>query len=697
VPDGSGHVLVLDTGNNRVQEFDRDWNPVRVWGSAGSGNGEFASPMAMAMDGNGDILIADTGNDRIQRFTHDGQYLLSWGTHGSGVGQFISPSGVAVDRFGYVYVSDSGNSRIQKFDLSGNYLGSWGSHGSGPWQFDNPTAITTDPNGYGVVYVADPGNHRVSVFAYQPIPTPTPTLTTRVQPGDITSYATVTASSGDPAPAVDGNVTTYWVGGAGDWVDLGYPTPVSISTVKLLWHGGSGSGSGGFGVWYQTGSGDGSRWVYAGGSSSPLEGEEYVIQINSDQVTHIRLVNDSSTTPRGWWEVWLYGWLPWVIPTNTPTNTPTPTYTPTNTPTPTYTPTNTPTPTFTPTPTYTPTNTPTPTPTPTETPLATTTAAAFLSDDFSSTPLRSSWMPSLSNLTYSLQNADLSLTNINLSSRFGGKVYTTCHTIGDFDVQVDYSVLRWATSMHLALAALAIDGSNWFQIERSNIWGGVYVANIDGATPSVNTSDMTGTFRITRIGNVVTVYYNQSGIWKALASSTQGSTSYYLELMVWADVISSYGTGVFDNFQVNSGLVECPETALYDPHRGNNIAADGTPTAGTVNPSYPPTAAIDNNIATYTVIPTNSWWMLSFAQPRLIRAVDIGLAYKGSGEIYRFWVDSGDGTYKLAYTYTGSVNNMQTIAAWFQTPQLIKNLKIEVASSQPSANVGEIRVFEYLP
>jgi hypothetical protein len=42
-------------------------------------------------------------------------YLTQWGTPGSGDGQFCSPIGVAVGGSGSIYVADQGNHRIQKF------------------------------------------------------------------------------------------------------------------------------------------------------------------------------------------------------------------------------------------------------------------------------------------------------------------------------------------------------------------------------------------------------------------------------------------------------------------------------------------------------------------------------------------------------------------------------------------------------
>jgi DNA-binding beta-propeller fold protein YncE len=60
--------------------------------------------------------VADTGKHRIQKFDISGTGMTDvWGTYGTGDGQFDSPAGVAVDSEGKVYVADKGNHRIQEF------------------------------------------------------------------------------------------------------------------------------------------------------------------------------------------------------------------------------------------------------------------------------------------------------------------------------------------------------------------------------------------------------------------------------------------------------------------------------------------------------------------------------------------------------------------------------------------------------
>ena len=78
-----------------------------------------------------DDPAADYDHDHHRADDHDDPpactFVLTWGSFGSGNGQFESPVGVATDGSGNVYVADTGNNRIQKFDASGTFLTTWGS------------------------------------------------------------------------------------------------------------------------------------------------------------------------------------------------------------------------------------------------------------------------------------------------------------------------------------------------------------------------------------------------------------------------------------------------------------------------------------------------------------------------------------------------------------------------------------------
>lgn len=124
-----GSVYVVDMGNHRIQKFDTSTNVLpqllTKWGGGiGPGHasspqaqeaGQMRSPWGIAIDSHGDVYVADTGNQRVQKFDREGNYITQWGGFGNGEGQFNFPYGIAVDARGSVFVVDSGNTRVQQF------------------------------------------------------------------------------------------------------------------------------------------------------------------------------------------------------------------------------------------------------------------------------------------------------------------------------------------------------------------------------------------------------------------------------------------------------------------------------------------------------------------------------------------------------------------------------------------------------
>lgn len=172
-PGGMAHhptlnrFAVADTDNNRVQVFEFDPSTgaisnVLVFGSAGSGTGQFNKPSGIAIDSLGNIVVADTKNHRIQRFGSTGSYLGQFGTLGTLAGNLNEPADVAVDSNGVVYVADRGNHRLQGFDSLGTALWTLGGAGSGPGQFSLPNGVELGV--FGRIFVADTSNNRVQIF-----------------------------------------------------------------------------------------------------------------------------------------------------------------------------------------------------------------------------------------------------------------------------------------------------------------------------------------------------------------------------------------------------------------------------------------------------------------------------------------------------------------------------------------------------
>ena len=146
-----------------VTSFD-DANAVTesTFGSKGYGNGEFNSPLGVAVDSKDRIIVADTNNHRIQIFDSDGNFVSSFGSLGSGDGRFDSPSGVATDSNDRIIVADYDNHRVQIFDSDGNFVSSFDITHVGHNNFGTASDVAVDSNDR--IIVAEANNHRIQVF-----------------------------------------------------------------------------------------------------------------------------------------------------------------------------------------------------------------------------------------------------------------------------------------------------------------------------------------------------------------------------------------------------------------------------------------------------------------------------------------------------------------------------------------------------
>ena len=186
IPDGiavdlAGDVYVTDRENNRVQKFDSTGRLLAIWGrnggdgSLGLGAGEFNGPYAVATDGVGDVYVLDSRNNRVQKLSSTGRFLGMWGrnggdgSYGAGPGEFSDPRGIEVDRRGVVYVSDHGNNRIQVFTTAGRLLAIWGRNGgdgsAGTGNGEFHGPRSASTDRAGDVYVVEKFNHRVQKLA----------------------------------------------------------------------------------------------------------------------------------------------------------------------------------------------------------------------------------------------------------------------------------------------------------------------------------------------------------------------------------------------------------------------------------------------------------------------------------------------------------------------------------------------------
>ena len=154
-------IYVSDTGNQRVQVFDYDGNPLGKFGQPGRGKGNFRFPYGLAVDGQGQVYVADLYNGCISVFSPDGQFLRYFGEKDPSEEIIRGPAGMALvgDR---VYVTDVRRSQVLVFSLDGRLLREIGKPGTKPGQLQSPNAVAVSGNR---VYAVDTGNDRVEVFS----------------------------------------------------------------------------------------------------------------------------------------------------------------------------------------------------------------------------------------------------------------------------------------------------------------------------------------------------------------------------------------------------------------------------------------------------------------------------------------------------------------------------------------------------
>jgi DNA-binding beta-propeller fold protein YncE len=167
-PDGG--VFVVDTSNNRVQEFSPEGAFRGSFGGRGRDAGairrvimagRFFQPAGVAIGG-GRLFVVDAGNDRVMVHSRGGGFLRRIGHHGSRAGQWVQPWGAATSGDA-LYVVDQGNYRIQRWSLGGAFRGDWGRFGRKPGQFVTPYGVAVSPAG-DRVYVTDAIRRKVIMF-----------------------------------------------------------------------------------------------------------------------------------------------------------------------------------------------------------------------------------------------------------------------------------------------------------------------------------------------------------------------------------------------------------------------------------------------------------------------------------------------------------------------------------------------------
>lgn len=123
-----GRIWAASAVDNAFRILTPSGKLSETWGSSGSGNGQFnfsandAGGGAITFAPDGGFWVADSGNFRVQRFDKNRKFLGAWGRFGSGDGEFAFPNDISVDTVGSVFVADELRKVIQVFTSDGTYV-----------------------------------------------------------------------------------------------------------------------------------------------------------------------------------------------------------------------------------------------------------------------------------------------------------------------------------------------------------------------------------------------------------------------------------------------------------------------------------------------------------------------------------------------------------------------------------------------
>ena len=105
-----------DNEEHCMKVRDRNGNFRFKFGKQGGGDGKFNNPWCLSVNKSGHLMVCDTGNDRMQVYKLNGKFVGTFPTKGSDLGELKFPNAVAVLSNGRIIVSDISNDSIHMFE-----------------------------------------------------------------------------------------------------------------------------------------------------------------------------------------------------------------------------------------------------------------------------------------------------------------------------------------------------------------------------------------------------------------------------------------------------------------------------------------------------------------------------------------------------------------------------------------------------
>ena len=243
-----GRIWIPSAVDNAIRILRPDGKLSETWGPPASGPHHFnfnvgpdnAGALVFAPDGG--FFVLDSGNFRVERFDKDRKFISAWGRYGSGPGEFVGPTDIDIDQAGAIFVSDDRRHDIQVFTSDGTYRRSVAVGIAGPFISANGDGFVTtdrlqDGREAGIVEYKPDGSHgggydMTAVMADT-------TGITRDRQGDL--FIVGLTAAGDPSTLVrlsaEGSSLGVWdAGGLGVAVspagDIAYVLQPSNATIR---------------------------------------------------------------------------------------------------------------------------------------------------------------------------------------------------------------------------------------------------------------------------------------------------------------------------------------------------------------------------------------------------------------------------------------------------------------------------------
>jgi DNA-binding beta-propeller fold protein YncE len=157
-------LYVTEIKRGKVSVFDLTGKKLGEIGQPGLGPGQLRAPNAVTADAEGNVYVSDTGNQRIQIFDKTGKFvkMINGSPDGKGPSSFVNPRGIALDAQGNILIVSNLTHFIFGFDQEGKQLYAIGGNGGATNQFSLPNGLFIDDN--GSIYVTDTSNQRVAIY-----------------------------------------------------------------------------------------------------------------------------------------------------------------------------------------------------------------------------------------------------------------------------------------------------------------------------------------------------------------------------------------------------------------------------------------------------------------------------------------------------------------------------------------------------